>query len=97
MERVLRFTDPAVRLGRSRIDFRRVLHGKRLMRSFVIELFQESVELGLLLQDVGARWPGGFFLQRQVHALMPPVLLRMTGPNAFDRDAQAQPPDRELQ
>jgi len=37
----------------------------------------------------------GFFLQGQVHALMSAVLLGMTGPDAFDADAEPQPPDRE--
>jgi hypothetical protein len=31
-----------------------------------------------------------------VHALMTAVLLRMTGLDAFDRDAQTQPPHRKL-
>jgi hypothetical protein len=57
------------------------------MRSFVIELLQESVELGLLLQEVGARRAGGFFLQGQMHAFMPAVLLGMTGPDALNGDA----------
>ena len=30
-----------------------------------------------------------------MHAFMPAVLLRMTGPDAFDSDAETQPPDRE--
>jgi hypothetical protein len=32
----------------------------------------------------------------QVHAFMPAILLRMTGLDAFDGDAQTQPPDGEL-
>ena len=57
------------------------------MRSFLIELFQEGVELGLLLQDVGAGRTSGFFLQGQMHAFMPAVLLRMAGANPFNGDA----------
>jgi hypothetical protein len=56
----------------------------------------EGVEAGLLLQAVGARRPGGFLLQGQVHALVAAVLLRVTGLDAFHRDAQPQPPDREF-
>ena len=66
------------------------------MRPFVVELLDEGIELGLLLKQVGAGGPRGFFLERQMHALMPAVLLRMAGPNAFDADAQPQPPDRKL-
>jgi hypothetical protein len=31
-----------------------------------------------------------------VHALVTPVLLRLARLDALDRDAEAQPPDREL-
>ena len=57
------------------------------MRSFLIELFEESVELGLLLQDVGTCGTGGFFLQGQMHAFMAAVLLGMAGTDALNRDA----------
>ena len=56
----------------------------------------EGIEAGLLLQAVDARRPGGFLLQRQVHALVAAVLLRMAGLDALDGDAEPQPPDREL-
>ena len=59
------------------------------MRAFVVELFDEGVELGLLLKQVGAGGASGFFLQRQMHAFMPAVLLGMTRPDAFDADTQA--------
>ena len=65
------------------------------MRSFVFEFLKESVELSLLLQDVGARRVSGFFLPGEMHAFMAAVLLRMTGTDAFDANAQTQPPDRE--
>ena len=57
------------------------------MRSFLIELFQKSVEFGLLLQYVGARGTSGFFLQGQVHAFMTTVLLRVARSDALDGDA----------
>ena len=65
------------------------------MRALVIKLFQEGIKLGLLLEQIRAGWACGFLFQGQVHALMPTVLLRMTRPDAFDTDAQAQPPHRE--
>jgi hypothetical protein len=43
--------------------------------------------------------PGGrvaSLFEREVHALMTGVLLRLAGPDALDRNAQAQPPDRQL-
>jgi hypothetical protein len=46
------------------------------MRSFCVEFLQEIVETGLLLQTVHAGRPGGFLLQRQMHALAAAVLLR---------------------
>jgi hypothetical protein len=63
------------------------------VRPLVVELADEGIEARLLLQAVHAGRPGGFLFQRQVHALMTAVLLRMAGLDALDGDAQAQPPD----
>jgi hypothetical protein len=87
MKRVVRLADPPIGCGRSHIDFGRAFHIERLMRTFVVELFQEGIELGLLLQQIGASGPGGFLLESQVHAFMPAVLLWISGLNAFDADA----------
>ena len=65
------------------------------MGAFGVELAEEGIEPGLLLQSVEARRPRGFFLQGQVHALMATVLLRLAGLDALDSDAQPQPPDRQ--
>src|SRR6267143_1409076 len=46
--------------------------------------------------SVDFRGARGLRFEREVHAFMPAILLRMTGLDAFDGDAQAQPPDREL-
>ena len=64
------------------------------MRAFGVELADEGVEAGLLLEAVHARRAGGFLLQGQVHALVAAVLLRMAGLDALDGDAEPQPPDR---
>jgi hypothetical protein len=47
------------------------------MRPVLVVLFHEGVEPRLLLQDVGGRRPGRFRFQRQVHPLVPTVLLGM--------------------
>ena len=66
------------------------------MRSFDIELVNEGIEAVLLLQAVPAWRAGRLFLEGEMHALVAAVLLRMAGLDAFDRDAKAQPPDREF-
>ena len=66
------------------------------MRPFGIELADEGIEALLLLQAVGARRPGCFLLESEVHALMAAILLRMAGLDALDGDAEPEPPDREL-
>jgi hypothetical protein len=66
------------------------------MRALVVELFQKIIEFALLLQAVQARGASGLRFERKVHAFMPAILLWMTGLNAFDGDAQTQPPDGEL-
>jgi hypothetical protein len=66
------------------------------VRSVVIISFYEIIKQFLLLQKVIGRRFRRFFLQGQVHALMPAVLLRVARLNAFDRDAQAEPPDGKL-
>ena len=55
------------------------------MRPLVIEFADEGIESGLLLENVFARWSGGHFLVRQVHALMPAVLLRTAWPDALEQ------------
>ena len=64
-------------------------------RSFV-ELLEKIIEFALLLQTVQACGTSGFRLESEMHAFMPAILLRMTGLDAFDGDAQTQPPDGEL-
>ena len=66
------------------------------MRTFVVEDSDEVVEAGLLLQEVGSGRLRGFFLQREMHAFMTAVLLRVIRLDAFNANAQAEPPDRQL-
>ena len=66
------------------------------MRPLVVVAADEVVEAGLLLEDVLRGRSGGLDLQRPMHPLVPAVLLRMAGRDAFDLDPESQPPDREL-
>src|SRR5574340_893364 len=65
------------------------------MRAFAVELVHEGIEAGLLLQAVLSWRPGGLLFQSQVHAFVTAVLLRATGLDALDGDAEAEPPHRE--
>lgn len=96
VERIVRFWNPQVGTRRSRINLGRAFHGEGFMRPLLIELLQEGVKLGLLLQEVGAGGTSGFFLQGQMHPFMTTVLLGMAGTNPLNGDSQAQPPYREL-
>ena len=56
----------------------------------------EVVEASLLLKEILSCGLRGLRFQRQVHALVAPVLLRVAGLDALEPEAEAQPPDREL-
>ena len=66
------------------------------MRSVRVVAREEVVEPGLLLEHVRGRRLGRFSLQREAHALMPPVLLRVPRFNPFDLDPKSEPPDGQL-
>jgi len=87
VEGVVRFWDASIRMGGSRVNLGRAFHGESFMGSFVIEFLHEDVELGLLLQDVGARRASGFRLQGEMHAFMTAVLLRMARADPLNGDA----------
>jgi hypothetical protein len=53
----------------------------------VIEISDEVVEAGLLLQAVDARRSCGFHLQGEMHALVASVLCGLSGLDALNRDA----------
>src|ERR1019366_7781636 len=74
----------------------RALHVERLVRPFGIELANEGIEAILLLQAIAAWRAGCFLFDGEVHALVAAVLLGMTGLDAFDGNAEPEPPDREL-
>jgi hypothetical protein len=66
------------------------------MRPFGIELSYEGIEAALLLQAVEAWRACCFLLEGEMHAFVAAVLLRMARLDAFDRDAEPEPPDRAL-
>ena len=53
-----------------------------------VGLLDEGIEARLLLQDVGGGGLGGLPLQRQMHALVAPVLLRVPGLDPLDLNPQ---------
>jgi hypothetical protein len=96
MQRVCEVGQAGVGSRTRRVDFGRTLHGERLVWPFGIELLDKVVEAGLLLQTVDSGRSGCFFLQRQMHALVAAVLLRVARLDALDGDAEPQPPHREF-
>jgi hypothetical protein len=62
----------------------------------LIEQREEIVKPGLLLERIRGGGLGGFAFQREMHPLVAAVLLRVAGPDAFELDAEPQPPDGEL-
>ena len=66
------------------------------MRALVVEDRNEFVDAGLLLQEVGGCWLGGFFFQGEMHALVTAILLRMASLDALDGNTETKPPDSKF-
>ena len=96
VEGIIDIRQSLVGAGRGLIDLGRALHAQGFVRTFLVELLDEMIELGLLLKEVCSGGLGGFFLQGQMHALMAAILLRMARLNALDANAEPEPPNREL-
>src|SRR5436853_2965085 len=96
VERIVDVRQPGVGTRRRLVDFRRTFHIQSFVRALVVEDLHEFVETGLLLQEVGGRRLGGFFLQGEMHALVTTILLGSTGFDALDANTQAKPPDRKF-
>ena len=58
------------------------------MRPLVVELLEEGIEACLLLKEVLASRFSGFFLEREMHALVTPVLLRPARLDALKGDPE---------
>ncbi len=96
MEGIVDIGQSLVGPSRRLIDFGRAFHVQGFVRALVVEDFEEVIEPGLLLKEIQTSRLGGFFLQREMHAFMTAVLLRMARLNPFNADAQPEPPDREF-
>ncbi len=66
------------------------------MRPLIVVNRHEAVERFLLLAEVEGGRFCRFVLQGQMHVLVPAVLLWAAGFDAFDADAPASPPHRQL-
>src|SRR5437867_9861805 len=74
----------------------RTLLTERLVRSNVVELFNEDVEPPLLGAHVWFWWLGRVVLERPVHAFVDPILLRPAWFNAHVLNAQLDPHLRQF-
>lgn len=75
-------------------EFPRVFHPDGLVRALMVIAFLEGIQLFLLRKQRASRRSADRLLERQVHALVPAVLLRAAGLDALDGDAETQPPHR---
>jgi hypothetical protein len=94
MKWVRQLVEPAIDPRRSPVDVGGDLHAQRLMRSLAVVLRAEGVKPRLLLQDVRRGRLGRFLLERQVHPLVPAVLLGIglvAPPGDSDRADQTGP------
>ena len=66
------------------------------MRPVLVVALDKRIEARLLLQHIGGRRLGRFLLERQMHPLVPPILLRVAGLNTFQLNAEPEPPDRQF-
>ena len=95
MERVLRHLRVGVFTRGRCVHLARVLAAQCLVRSVIVVTLNEFIKAALLLQKVVTGWFGGLLLERQMHAFMAPILLRMTRLDTFNGDAESQPPYRK--
>ena len=66
------------------------------MGSFDVEVVDERVEAGLLLQDFAGWRADGLLLDGQMPALAAPVPLWLAGLDVFEGDLEPEPLDGEL-
>jgi len=96
VERIIERRQAFIAPRRGPVELGWEAHADGLMRALVVVAVDEVVEPLLLLQEVLSRRFGGLQLQGQVHALVASVLLGTPWFDALDRDAEPEPPHREL-
>src|SRR5271156_67064 len=91
---VFRFSNSIrIKARRTLVASGRGLLLQRLVRAFLIELLAESIKRFLLRSPVGRRRFSRLGLQRPMHALVTPILLRMTWLDPLRLNAQLHPVD----
>ena len=96
VERIVELAEAAVRARSTAHRGRPGPSSPGLVRTLVVVPLDEGIEARLLLEQIGRRRLSGLLLEREMHALVPTVLLRVAGLDAFDADAEPEPPDREF-
>src|SRR6185312_3278930 len=79
---------------RRRVDADGRLLAQSLVRPFLVVVTREGNEATVLVSPISRRRPHGL-QKRQMEALVPTVLLRLTGVDPFMPDAQLDPPGRQ--
>src|SRR5436190_5617334 len=87
---------PRVLFGRRFIVMLRWTLSQRFMGALLVVFVSELFKAPLLRGQRTCRWSCRVFFQRAMEALMTPILLRLSGLNALQLDAQAQPPHTQF-
>src|SRR5579871_1537538 len=94
--RILRFRHMGWEASRRQLIHRsRCPHSQRFMRTHSVVFLAEPLHHSLLLAPIACWWLGCLLLQRAMHPLMPPVLLRMPSFNPLRHNPQLHPPHRQ--
>lgn len=83
VQRIFERRQSSIRPGRWAIYLGRVADAQCLVRALIVVLLDKVIELRLLLQEVLAWRLGRFLLQREMHAFMPAILLRLSRLDTF--------------
>ena len=97
--RALPYSGSGTRAGYARAErvytTTRSLHPQRFVRTLFVVLAPKTIKRSLLRAPVRRRRRSRLLFQRAMHALVPPVLFRMSGRNALRHNPQLHPPHRQ--